>query len=72
MLGILSSKKMTVRTLMECLMSEPYGLTRDEVLEALKGLNRHGLFEIGNFTINANGFDIDIQLTFAHDWVLKL
>ncbi len=72
MLSILSNEKMTVRTLMECLMSEPYGLTRDEVLEALRGLNQHGLLEIKGFTINANSFDIDTQLTFAYDWIHKL
>ena len=47
-------------------------MTRDEALEALRGLNQHGLLEIKGFTINANSFDIDTQLTFAYDWIHKL
>lgn len=71
-LGILSDESMTAKALLECLMSEPYGLTQNEVLKALTMLKKHGLLEIQNFVVNANGFDIDTRLTFAYDWVLKL
>ncbi len=67
-LGILSNESMSSNMLMECLMSEPYGLTRDEVLKALMMLKKRGLLEIQDFTINADGFHIDTRLTFAFDW----
>lgn len=69
---ILSDDSMTAKALMECLMSEPYHLTRDEVLAALRQLGHRGLLEVKAFVVNANGFDIDTQLTFAWDWVCKL
>ena len=62
----------SVDELVDCLMSEPYGLDDFEAYQALESLKQRGLLELSHFSHNKLEVAVNAHITFAHDWVLKL
>ena len=63
---------MTSREITDCLMSEPYELSFDEIFDALVNLQRRELITINSFAKNKANMTVDVVLTFAMDWKYKL
>ena len=72
MLGVLNKESMTSKQLVDCLMSDPYDLTFEEVFSAMDGLIKKRLIVIARPKADQNNFKIEIYLTFAEDWVFRL
>ena len=70
-LGLLANESMTAKQIVDCLMSDPYDLTFNEVCVALKSLIDKELIVLDRIKAYTN-FTVDLYLTFATEWVLKI
>lgn len=71
-MGLLEEPGRTNRQIIDILMSEPFYLELKEVFDAMNSLNSKGLIRIRQFVIEHKRMDVDVLLTVAVDWVLKL
>ena len=71
-LGLLVNEDMTVQQIIDCLMSDTYDLTFNEILFALNRLRRKNLIRMAEFRKSDKNFSVDIYLTLVTDWFFKI
>ena len=71
-MGLMENYSMTNRQIIDVLMSEPFYLNLQEVFDAMNSLNTKRLLSIQQFVKSAKSMEVDVLLTFAQDWVLKI
>lgn len=70
-LGLISNHAMTMRQIIDCVMSEPYELDFKEARKALIHLNERGLLELHKHFL-VDSMSIEPLLTFSGSWVTRL